>query len=156
MALWPEQSWPWLLLPFLLFLRMALNAIDGMLAREHNMKSKIGAILNELGDVISDTALYLPFALITGIWSWLVIITCLLAIISEMTGLIGIQIGASRRYDGPMGKSDRAFVFGVIGLLIGMGVESGTWLNVIQLIVATLLTATIYNRAKNALKEAHE
>jgi CDP-diacylglycerol--glycerol-3-phosphate 3-phosphatidyltransferase len=35
-----------LLLPVVLFLRMALNAIDGMLAREHNQKTPLGAILN--------------------------------------------------------------------------------------------------------------
>jgi len=52
-----------LLLPAALFARMALNAVDGMLAREHGQKSKLGALLNELGDVVSDTALYLPLAL---------------------------------------------------------------------------------------------
>jgi CDP-diacylglycerol--glycerol-3-phosphate 3-phosphatidyltransferase len=35
---------------------MALNAIDGMLAREHDMQSPLGAMLNELGDVLSDVA----------------------------------------------------------------------------------------------------
>src|ERR1700722_9921951 len=70
-ALFPQERWPWLLLPALLFLRMALNAIDGMLAREHNMKSNLGAVLNELGDVISDAALYLPFALPLGHAAWL-------------------------------------------------------------------------------------
>jgi CDP-diacylglycerol--glycerol-3-phosphate 3-phosphatidyltransferase len=34
-----------LLMPVTLFLRMALNAIDGMLAREYGMKSRLGAIL---------------------------------------------------------------------------------------------------------------
>ena len=34
-----------------------------------------------------------------------------LTLVSEMTGVVAVQIGASRRYDGPMGKSDRAFVF---------------------------------------------
>src|SRR5216684_9082778 len=53
-----------LLLPIVLFVRMALNAIDGMLAREHNQKTPLGAILNELGDVFSDAALYLPLATI--------------------------------------------------------------------------------------------
>ncbi len=38
---------------------MALNAIDGMLAREFNQQSTLGAILNEVGDIISDAALYL-------------------------------------------------------------------------------------------------
>jgi CDP-diacylglycerol--glycerol-3-phosphate 3-phosphatidyltransferase len=152
----PERRWPWLLLPFLLSMRMALNAIDGMLAREHNMKSKLGAILNELGDVISDTLLYLPFALVRGISDWIVVVVCLLAVISEMTGLIGIQIGASRRYDGPMGKSDRAFVFGAAGLLLGLGITAGGWLNIIFLIVTLLLVLTIYNRARGALMEAKE
>ena len=51
-----------LMIPGVLFIRMALNAIDGMLAREHHMKSRLGAILNEMGDVVSDAALYLPLA----------------------------------------------------------------------------------------------
>lgn len=50
-----------LLLPIVLFIRMTLNALDGMLARECNQKTRLGAILNETGDVISDIALYLPF-----------------------------------------------------------------------------------------------
>ncbi len=50
-ALYPNATWPLLFVPVVLFARMALNAIDGMLAREHNMKSTLGAILNELGDV---------------------------------------------------------------------------------------------------------
>src|SRR5262245_60828569 len=50
------------LIPVWMFLRMALNAIDGMLAREFGQKSVLGAYLNELTDVISDAALYLPFA----------------------------------------------------------------------------------------------
>src|SRR5690242_707173 len=48
------MQWLWLLLmPVTLFLRMALNAIDGMLAREHDQKSRLGALLNELTDVAS-------------------------------------------------------------------------------------------------------
>ncbi len=55
-----------LLLPIVLFIRMALNALDGMLARECNQQTRLGAILNETGDVISDIALYLPFLFFTG------------------------------------------------------------------------------------------
>lgn len=148
-----DHRWPWLLLPLFLFIRMALNAIDGMLAREHNMKSKLGAMLNELGDVISDTALYLPFALLAGAYGWIVTLICILAVISEMTGIIGIQIGATRRYDGPMGKSDRAFVFGTLGLVVGMGVTPGLWLTIAFATILLLVVATIINRAKKALKE---
>jgi 1-acyl-sn-glycerol-3-phosphate acyltransferase len=37
--------------------RMALNAVDGMLARDFGLKSPLGAFLNELTDVLSDAAL---------------------------------------------------------------------------------------------------
>src|SRR6185295_10795790 len=53
-----------LLLPAWLFLRMALNAIDGMMARELEMSTNVGAVLNELGDAVSDLGLYLPLALV--------------------------------------------------------------------------------------------
>jgi CDP-diacylglycerol--glycerol-3-phosphate 3-phosphatidyltransferase len=40
--------------------RMAFNAIDGMIACEFGGKSRLGAYLNELSDVVADAALYLP------------------------------------------------------------------------------------------------
>lgn len=51
-----------LLLPIWLAVRMALNAVDGMLAREFGQMSRLGAYLNELGDALSDAALLFPFA----------------------------------------------------------------------------------------------
>ena len=94
LALAPDSRWPFLLLPVTLFLRMALNAIDGMMAREHGMKSPEGAVLNELGDVISDAALYLPFALVAGVNAPLVVLVVIAAIIGEMAGALGPLLGA--------------------------------------------------------------
>jgi len=142
-----------LLVPVVLFVRMALNAIDGMLAREHAMKSRLGAILNELGDVVSDSALYLPLALVPGFSPSVVTLIVILAITTEMAGVVSIQIGSSRRYDGPMGKSDRAFVFGFLCLLLGLGVKAGAWINVVLVGVAILLVVTIVNRCRRALGE---
>jgi len=140
-------------LPGFLFVRMALNAIDGMLAREHHMKSRLGAVLNEIGDVAADTALYLPLALVSGFSPLLIVLITILSIISEMTGVVAVQIGATRRYDGPMGKSDRAFIFGLLGLLLGLGVPAGQWLLLVQAAVGALLLLTILNRARRALAE---
>ncbi len=151
---YPNARWPLLVMPGFLFVRMALNAIDGMLAREHNMKSRLGAVLNEIGDVVADTALYLPLALVPGFSLRLVVIITILAIISEMTGVVAIQIGAGRRYDGPMGKSDRAFVVGLLALLLGLGVPAGRWLWVVQIAICVLLALTILNRARRALAES--
>jgi CDP-diacylglycerol--glycerol-3-phosphate 3-phosphatidyltransferase len=152
-ALYPHEQWPLLLVPLILFKRMALNAIDGMLAREHAMKTALGGFLNELGDVISDAAIYLPFALIPGVAPAPVVIFVVLAVASEMTGVVAQTLGASRRYDGPMGKSDRAFVFGALGLAFGLGVETGRWVDLLVMVAGALTAATIVNRMRNGLKE---
>lgn len=153
MAVFYNNHWPWLLLPLVMFVRMAMNAVDGMLAREHNMKSSLGAILNELGDVVSDTALYMPFAFLVPDTAWLIVLVLVLAVISEMAGVVAIQIGASRRYDGPMGKSDRAFVFGSTGFLIGIGVLGPAGMLFVFAVVGLLLCLTIWNRCRKALQE---
>jgi phosphatidylglycerophosphate synthase len=151
---WPEARWPMTLIPIVLFVRMALNAIDGMLAREFDMQSRLGAVLNELGDVVSDAALYLPFALVAGLSAAAVVLVVVLSIVGEMAGVVAIQIGAPRRYDGPMGKSDRAFAFGFVGLLLGSGVSVGMWVNIILWVMVMLLVLTIVNRSRQSLKVA--
>lgn len=142
-----------LLLPIFLFVRMALNAIDGMLARQFGQKSALGGLLNEVGDVVSDSALYLPFAYLPGINPVLVLLVVLLAVLTEFVGVCAVAIGAKRRYDGPMGKSDRAFVFGALGLWVGLGNVTGVAVNAIFAGVGVLLLLTGLNRARMALRE---
>ncbi|POF28218.1 CDP-alcohol phosphatidyltransferase family protein [Roseibium marinum] len=144
---------PLLLLPVVLFIRMGLNAIDGMLAREHDQKSDLGAVLNELGDVLSDAALYLPFALLPFVSGTLVVGLVVLAVIGEMTGVIGVQIGASRRYDGPFGKSDRAVLFGLCGLLMAFGLTSPLAYQILFGAGLALAALTILNRARAAIEK---
>ena len=150
LAVAPSQSL-FLLVPLWLALRMALNAIDGMLAREFGQASALGAYLNELADVISDSVLYAPFALLAGSSGWLVGTIIALAIVSEMAGVLAVAVGGTRRYDGPMGKSDRAFVFGLIGLLAGLGVEMGALLPWVWAALALLIAVTIVNRVRRGL-----
>lgn len=119
--------WPFLLIPLWMFLRMAFNAVDGMLAREFGQKSALGAYLNELSDVVSDAALYLPFVLVVPFGWASVGAVIFFSAISEMAGALGPMVGAERRYDGPMGKSDRAFVFGALGLWVGLVPELPAW-----------------------------
>ncbi|MBI5209273.1 MAG: CDP-alcohol phosphatidyltransferase family protein [Elusimicrobia bacterium] len=144
----------WLALPPALLLRMALNAADGMLAREFGMTSPFGTILNELGDVVCDAALVLPFATLPGVDAVPVLACAGLAALTEIAGLAAVPAGASRRYDGPMGKSDRALVFGLLGMALGMGARPGRWLGAAVLVVCVLLAFTVANRVRLALAEA--
>jgi CDP-diacylglycerol--glycerol-3-phosphate 3-phosphatidyltransferase len=146
--------WTLLLLPAVLFARMALNAIDGMLARDFNQKSRLGAVLNELGDVVSDTVLYLPFAIIAGIDAVLVGLVVAIAVMTEMAGVVALQVGSPRRYDGPFGKSDRALFFGALAFALGIGLAPGMWANALLALAALTGGLTIFNRARAALAEA--
>ncbi|KAB2731166.1 CDP-alcohol phosphatidyltransferase family protein [Brucella intermedia] len=150
---WSGNAAWFALVPVWLFLRMALNAVDGMLAREHGQKSTLGAYLNEIGDVVSDAALYAPFALVapfTGPWIFAVIF---LATLTEFAGLAGPSVGASRRYDGPMGKSDRAVVFGVLGAWIAIDGPLPDWTFWLQPLLCLLLAATTVKRIANGINE---
>ncbi len=146
-----------LLLPFWMLVRMALNAIDGMMAREFNQQSSLGAVLNEMGDVLSDTALILPFALLAPFNPFAVVLVALLAVLTEFVGVVGQSLGASRRYDGPMGKSDRALVFAIlglwVGLCVGLGLSLPEWLAVLMPVLSVLLMLTIIKRVQAALAE---
>ncbi|MEE4011756.1 CDP-alcohol phosphatidyltransferase family protein [Roseibium sp. FZY0029] len=155
LLLWvfPGAFLPLILLPLVLFIRMGLNAIDGMLAREHDQKSDLGAVLNELGDVLSDAALYLPFALLPFVEGAIVVGLVVLALIGEMTGVIAVQIGASRRYDGPFGKSDRAALFGLCGFMIAFGLTAPLLYQILFGAGLVLSAATVLNRARAAIRE---
>ena len=84
-----EDRTMFLLLPLWLLARMALNAVDGMLAREFRQQSRLGAYLNELGDVVSDAALYAPFALVSPFGPFNVGSVIVLAAMSEFAGALG-------------------------------------------------------------------
>ncbi|TIX75884.1 MAG: CDP-alcohol phosphatidyltransferase family protein, partial [Mesorhizobium sp.] len=138
-----------LLMPVVLFARMALNAIDGMLAREHGQASKLGMYLNELCDVVSDLALILAFAALFPAWG--VVAFAITAVLVEFAGVLGIAAGTGRNYAGPFGKSDRALALGIIAFLIACGL----WVEAIRPFVfpamATLSLVTAINRIRSGL-----
>ncbi|MEN9699662.1 MAG: hypothetical protein RLZZ301_860 [Bacteroidota bacterium] len=140
------------LLPICLLLRMALNALDGMMARQFNLQSKLGAVLNEMGDVLSDIVLYYPFLILVGITSEWIGCFLLLTVINEFAGLLGQALGGDRRYDGPMGKSDRAFVIGLMSLLIGLKIPKEYFLNgYVWVLIFGLIIWSTLKRLKHAL-----
>ena len=140
----------------LLAIRMGLNAIDGMLAREHGQKSRAGLIYNEAGDVVSDAGLYLPLGVALaplGVSTWVVIAFAFAAFLTEFGGVLGPHLGAPRRYDGPMGKSDRAIGIAIILALLAFGLPGGAWASIAIAVMTVLALWTTLRRAKAILDE---
>ena len=149
-----ENNFFFLALPIGLFVRMALNALDGMMARIYNQQSKLGEILNELGDVISDVALFLPLLKFEPKALYLIVIFICLSIINEFAGILAKVVSGERRYDGPMGKSDRAFVIGLYGLLAFFGIYNLSYSLYIFTLLIILISISTIIRLKKALQKS--
>ncbi|ESY77638.1 CDP-alcohol phosphatidyltransferase [Mesorhizobium sp. LNHC221B00] len=147
----PEWRWPLLLIPVVLFVRMALNAADGMLAREHGQASTLGMYLNEICDVVSDLALILPFAAFALFNTWGVIAFAITAVLTEFAGVLGIAAGIGRNYAGPFGKSDRALALGVVAVLCAADLWSPSIAPLVFPAMATLSLLTAINRIRAGL-----
>jgi CDP-diacylglycerol---glycerol-3-phosphate 3-phosphatidyltransferase len=143
-----------LALPVGLLIRMALNALDGMMARTYNQQTKKGEVLNELGDVVSDIFVFFPLLVFERQIIYLIVIFLSLSIINEFAGLIGKIVSGERRYDGPMGKSDRAFVMGLYGILSFLSIDFKVYSGWVFSTVILLLIVSTTIRINKALKAA--
>ncbi|MEI7487277.1 MAG: CDP-alcohol phosphatidyltransferase family protein [Chryseobacterium sp.] len=148
------SNWFSLSLPMGLLIRMALNALDGMMARKFNQTSKLGEVLNEVGDIVSDVIIFFHLLKFQPESLYLIIIFIILSIINEFSGLIGKVVGKERRYDGPMGKSDRALILGLYGLIAFFGVNISNYSQYIFGLIILLLLISTYTRLKKSLHEA--
>jgi CDP-diacylglycerol--glycerol-3-phosphate 3-phosphatidyltransferase len=104
--------------PIGLFFRMALNALDGMMASTYGMTSRWGELLNELGDALSDFLVFFPLLRFPFANRFLVAAFLAFMAMNELVGVLGKILVGKRLYQGPMGKSDRALALGVFCLVL--------------------------------------
>jgi CDP-diacylglycerol--glycerol-3-phosphate 3-phosphatidyltransferase len=136
------------LLSLFLLLRMALNALDGMIATKTDTKSALGTVLNEVGDVLSDLFLFGAFIVILPAphWSWLLLMT--LNLLIEFVSLSLFMAIGQRPVMGPFSKSDRALYLGILSLLIFGFAGNNMVLSFYISLGILLALATIWNRVK--------
>ena len=142
----------YLLVAIGLIVRMGLNALDGMMANKYNLKSKKGEILNEIGDIISDIAIYFPLLYFDNLIIEYTIFFIVLSVINEFCGILAKTISGERRYDGPMGKSDRALFIGLLCIYMFITSQATVLLNYILILVIILMIISSYLRLINAMK----
>jgi len=148
-----ENNFLYLLVALGLLLRMALNALDGMMAKKYNLQSQSGEVLNEIGDVLSDVAIYFPLLYFENLQFEYVIIFIILSIINEFCGILAKTISGERRYDGPMGKSDRALFIGLLCICLFFTIEVYSFLNYILILAIVLMMISSYLRLINAINK---
>lgn len=105
--------WTLLLVPAAVFLRTALNALDGMVARDLGVARPWGEVLNETCDRLADVALFGSLAIMPGVDPRLVAAFVITMLLSSGVGVLSKAAGGPRQYGGVMGKADRMALLGV-------------------------------------------
>jgi len=99
-------------------LRLLCNLLDGMLAVEEGLKTKLGDLYNEIPDRLADVAILLGAGAADN-----VVLGCAAAIAALFTAYIrvlGGSLGVEQRFSGPMAKQHRMFVL-TLAAIFGAG-----------------------------------
>ena len=140
----------YLTVPIFLFLRMALNALDGMIANKFNQKTKMGVFYNEAGDIVSDTVFFYVFLKVIGISEVYNLVFVFLSILSEYVRVTAMMVDSKRHYEGPMGKSDRAFLISLLAIIYYF--IGNKYFDYVLILAIVLLVFTIFNRIRSSVK----
>lgn len=157
MVLGQNSPWIFFAFPLLFLVRMALNAIDGIIAKEKNKITKLGAVLNEVCDALSDFALAAAFLFMGAVNVHLLWAFIYLSLFVECAGAWSHSVGGRRSFAGPLGKSDRGIILTLMAFAIGWGrlnsQDVSAFLEVVLVAALILLFLTILNRLKSVFGE---
>jgi phosphatidylglycerophosphate synthase len=144
-----------LAVPVAAIVRIALNALDGLVARDTGIARPWGEVLNEMCDRLSDVALFVGAALAPGSDARLGTAVLVAMLLSSYLGTAAKAAGGRRQYGGVMAKADRMLVLsgaavlafflpGVPVFAVGLGV------------VLAGLAVTLVQRARSTYHDLHD
>jgi phosphatidylglycerophosphate synthase len=122
LCFWQAAAWPWLLVAGVVccYVRLWLNMLDGMVALASGKASRVGEIVNELPDRISDVLIFVGVAhsglceITLGYWA------AIAALLTAYVGTLGQAVGAKREFSGLMSKPWR-----MVALHVGAWITLG-------------------------------
>jgi CDP-diacylglycerol--glycerol-3-phosphate 3-phosphatidyltransferase len=118
-ALWgtTHALWLFLLLPIVAIGRTALNALDGLVARDTGLARPWGEVLNEFCDRLADVSLFTGAALAHGSSLLLGAVMIVVMLLSSYLAILSKAAGGRRQYGGVMGKADRMILLSVASVV---------------------------------------
>lgn len=137
----------WLLaaVPPLVLVRIALNALDGLVSRKLGLASRFGEVLNEFFDRLSDVFVFLGLALNPASNIYFGTIVTIAILLSSYLGTVSKAAGGSRQYGGFMGKADRMIYLGLMSLFVLISSNQYSW-NYFLVFVLAGTFLTIFQR----------
>lgn len=113
----PGMLWLLCTTPAFALTRIALNALDGMVAIATEQARPWGEVLNELSDRLSDIAIFAGIYLAKLGNGQLLVATLISVLLSSYIGILSKAAGGKRQFGGLMGKADRMILFALTGPL---------------------------------------
>jgi CDP-diacylglycerol--glycerol-3-phosphate 3-phosphatidyltransferase len=144
-----NYTW-WFLVPPLAVVRLALNALDGSVARRTDRASHSGAVVNEIADRAADTAFMVPAAF--AVEPALAVGATAAAYLTSLTGVMGSATGTGRLTGGPMGKADRVALI-ALGAVAGAASASPEPLAIALVVVVAGCVVTVVTRIRVLVSE---
>ena len=147
------HPWFWLLVAPLCVVRLALNALDGAVARRSGTARPFGKVVNEVSDRVSDVLLLAP--LVVFVPPQLVMAAVVTVSLVSLCGSLGEVVGTVRLTQGPMGKADRCAVLSVAGVVAALTATGAAFAVALSVILLGGL-ATIVSRLRSLHRAAEE
>lgn len=140
----PERPWLLLAVPGVTLVRTALNALDGLVARDTGLARPWGEVLNEFCDRLADLALIGGLALAAPATLALGVGVVVLMLLASYLAILSKAAGGRRQYVGPMGKADRMVALTIaapLGLVLPLELVYDGFLAVVGVGLALTLVA---------------
>ncbi len=148
-----------LLAILLIFTRMTMNTIDGVMAIQQGKTTLAGEIVNALPDRYADVVLLLGLVYCPFCRQDLAIFAMGTVFLVSYTGMLGKAIGVSWQHHGPLGKVERLILLMVFTLIqlfspalsfLGFSLSPLSWCMVFYIILGQI---TVFNRLRGQLRE---
>lgn len=114
-------AWLWLAVVGLVFLRMVLGTLDGLVAVEFGKGTARGELVNRIAPELCDVMYLLAFAFARPEWTPWAIGALALAWLTTFAGLLGAVVGKPTQSVGPVGQTDRLAALQVFAFLAFLG-----------------------------------
>jgi phosphatidylglycerophosphate synthase len=141
-----------LVVPLVAALRLGLNLLDGMVARESGVAHSLGELWNELGDRLADVLFIGGLAFHPAVDPRLALGAVIAAVLASYVGITARAAGGRRQYGGPMSKPGRMATLAVAAPLAFV-TGNAVWLTVAAWVILVGGAVTAVMRVVAARRE---
>ena len=109
----------------LIFLRMFLGTLDGLVATHYGKSGPTGEMVNRIAPELCDAMLLVALAIARPEWRLVGIGALAVAWLTTFSGLLGLTAGLTTQSVGPVGQTDRLVALQLFSLLALLAARGG-------------------------------